>query len=399
MVLLSTSNWEATLITNQEKELTSFYSAFNLLLTTAKQSVNSVNENPSNIVKFCRILNEARDTQRIHFVGMGRSGKVGMLFGEMLKNIGFSVSYLGKSLAKPVRTNDIVIGVTGSGWTNFTIKTLQDAIRRGAKILVFTGDQHSLAARLADAILLIPKGYKKQGRRGIHSKMKLDPHAPLTPMGTVFEMTTMAIAFGVVSGLRDDHSVKGFNEGINEILKAAEMTLSNIKKKELPIQKFIHSLESYADIPEKFLFVYGSGLDSIVASITSIRLSHLKINIHSSYDWRFRKKDDLLISISGSGVSTSTLERVKSAKSAQMKILGLTSFPDSLLAKKCEIFLEIDGRPEEISADLRQIADLNYFVPSFEYAAAITLDSCVAQIATNQGITEESMREEHANIE
>jgi len=330
---------------------------------------------------------------------MGRSGKVGMLFGEMLKNIGFSVSYLGKSLAKPVRANDIVIGVTGSGWTNFTIKTLQDAIQRGAKILVFTGDQHSLAARLADAIILIPKGYKKEGRRDTPTKKKEDLHAPLTPMGTVFEMTAMAIAFGVVSGLRDVHSVKGFNEGINEILRAAEMTFSNIKKNEQPIQKFINSLESYAHLPERFLFVFGSGLDSIIASITSIRLSHLKINIHSTYDWRFRKKDDLLVSISGSGVSTSTLERVKSAKSSEMKILGLTSFPDSLLAKECDFILEIEGRPEEISADLRQITDLSYFVPSFEYAAAITLDSCVAQIATNQGITEESMREEHANIE
>jgi len=358
-----------------------------------------VNEKPSSIVKFCKILNEARDNQRVHFVGMGRSGKVGMLFGEMLKNIGFSVSYLGKSLAKPVRTNDIVIGVTGSGWTNFTIKTLQDAILRGAKILVFTGDRHSLAARLADAILLIPKGYKKEGRRDTLAKMKVDPHAPLTPMGTVFEMTTMAIAFGVVSGLREVHSVKGFNEGINEILRAAEMTLSNIMKNELPIQKFINSLESYANLPDKFLFVFGSGLDSIIASITSIRLSHLKINVHSSYDWRFRKKGDLLISISGSGVSTSNLERVNSAKSAQMKILGLTSFPDSLLANECEIFLEIEGRPEEISADLRQITDLSYFIPSFEYAAAITLDSCIAQIATNQGITEESMKEQHANIE
>jgi D-arabinose 5-phosphate isomerase GutQ len=321
---------------------------------------------------------------------MGRSGKVGMLFGEMLKNIGFSVSYLGKSLAKPVRTDDIVVGVTGSGWTNFTIKTLQDAIQRGAKILVFTGDEHSLAARLADAILLIPKGYKKKSKSIAPTKLK---------MGTLFEMTTIAIAFGIVSGLRDDHSVKGFNEGINEILKAAEMTFSNIKRNEIPIQRFINSLESYAHVPEKSLFVFGSGLDSIIASITSIRLSHLKINVHSSFDWRFRKKDDLLIGISGSGSSTSTLERVKSAKSAQMNLFGLTSFPDSLLAKECDILLQIEGRPEEISADLRQITDLSYFVPSFEYAAAITLDSCVAQIASNQGITEASMREEHANIE
>ncbi|MHA1947439.1 MAG: SIS domain-containing protein [Candidatus Hodarchaeales archaeon] len=159
------------MINNQGKDLTSFYSAFNLLLTTAKRSVNSFNENPSGLVKFCKFLNEARDDQRVHFVGMGRSGKVGMLFGEMLKNIGFSVSYLGKSLAKPVRTDDIVVGVTGSGWTNFTIKTLQDAIQRGAKILVFTGDEHSLAARLADAILLIPKGYKKKSKSIAHGNL------------------------------------------------------------------------------------------------------------------------------------------------------------------------------------------------------------------------------------
>jgi 6-phospho-3-hexuloisomerase len=350
-------------------------------------------------VKFCKILNEARDNQKVHIVGMGRSGKVGMLFGEMLKNIGFTISYLGKSLAKPVRPNDIVIGVTGSGWTNFTIRALQDAIQRGAKILVFTGDRQSLAARLADAILLIPKGYKKKGRRDSPAKKKSIFHAPLTPMGTVFEMTTMAIAFGVISGLRDDHSVKGFNEGINEILGAAEITLTTIQNNEVPVQKFIKLLEKYANRPKKSLFVFGSGLDSIIASITSIRLSHLKINVLSSYDWRFRKKDDILVSISGSGVSTNSLERVKSAKSAQMRVIGLTSFPDSLLAQMSDIFLEIEGRPEEISADLRQITDLSYFVPSFEYAAAITLDSCIAQIAYDQGITEESMREEHANIE
>ncbi len=39
------------------------------------------------------------------------------------------------------------------------------------------------------------------------------------------------------------------------------------------------------------------------------------------------------------------------------------------------------------------------FLPSFEYAAALTLDSCVAQIAENKNITEEYMRTEHANIE
>ncbi|PWI49711.1 hypothetical protein CEE45_00860 [Candidatus Heimdallarchaeota archaeon B3_Heim] len=382
----------------QTKNLDSFYSAFELLVKTGKKAVNSINEDPSHLVKFCNIIQSAREN-RIHLVGMGRSGKVGMLFGEMLKNIGYEVSYLGKSLAKPVRANDVVIGVTGSGWTNFTTKAIQNAILRKAKILAFTGDGKSLAARLADSIMIIPRGYVKTGSLRAESTGKITSGAPLTPLGTLFEMTTMMIGFGVISGLIEDSTVKGFNEGINKVLTAVDSTLHNIRKNETPLQHFINTIEPYSLRPENNLFIFGSGLDSVIASISSIRLSHLGIHVKSAYDWRFRNKGDLLISISGSGVSSRTLERVKSAKLSKMKILGLTSFPESTLAKKSDILLEIEGRHEEVSVELRQISDLNFFIPAFEYAAAITLDSCVAQIAYNLGITEESMRAEHANIE
>ncbi|MHA1976076.1 MAG: SIS domain-containing protein [Candidatus Hodarchaeales archaeon] len=383
---------------DQTESLKSFYSAFELLVRTAKKTVNSINEDPSQLVKFCNIIQNAK-VNRIHLVGMGRSGKVGMLFGEMLKNIGYEVSYLGKSLAKPVRENDVVIGVTGSGWTNFTTKAIQNAILRKAKILVFTGDEKSLAARLADSIIIIPRGYVKPGSSSTSLTEKANSGAPLTPLGTLFEMTTMSIAFGIISGLREDSIVKGFNEGINNILTAVDSTLKNIKENETPLQQFIYCLESYSSQPERNVFIFGSGLDSIIASISSIRLSHLGVHIKSTYDWRFRQKGDILISISGSGVSSRTLERVKSAKASKMKVLGLTSFSESLVAKESDLLLEIEGRHEEVSADFRQISDMSIFVPSFEYAAAITLDSCVAQIASNSGITEEFMRAEHANIE
>jgi len=376
-------------------DLSSFYSAYELLIKTAKRTVNSINENPSPLVEFCKILNEAKESgYRVHVVGMGRSGKVGMLLGEILKNIGIDVSYLGKSIAKPVRKNDVVIGVTGSGWTNFTCKALEDSIGEEAKILVLTSDVRSKAARLADSIIHIPRpsGY-------IKGRPRKKGHAPLTPMGTVFEMNSLVVGMGIFSGLTDESSVKGFNEGVNEALRAAEITLSNLKKREDPLFELISILKSFSCHPNKQMFIYGSGLDSIVASISSIRLSHLKINIKSTYDWRFRQKNDLLIAISGSGVSTSILERVESAKSAHMKIIGLTSFPGSTLAKQCDLFLKIEGRPEKISVDLRQISDLDFFVPSFEYVSAITLDSCVAQLAQDRGITESEMKAEHANIE
>jgi len=386
---------------DKSQKLSSFYSAFNLLERTAKRTVNSINENPPCLVEFCKTLEEAKENEkRVHLVGMGRSGKVGMLLGELLKNVGFKVSYLGKSLAKPVRKDDVVIGITGSGWTSFTINSLQESISKDAKILVFTGDRHSLAARIADSIILIPRGYLKEKFTATsHAPLTPVSHAPLTPLGTVFEMTTMCIGIGVILGLRDDSSVKGFNESVNEVLRVAEMTLNNIKKNNQPLQQFITILESYSGQSGKKVYVYGSGLDSIIASITSIRLSHLRINCKSNYDWRFRRKDDLLIGISGSGVSTSTLERVDSAKSAQMCIVGLTSFPESELAKCSDVFLPIEGRSEKISADLHQISNLSFLIPSFEYAAAITLDSCVAQLALDLGITEMEMKEEHANIE
>lgn len=408
---------EIPLISKKAKktnELSSFYSAYEVLLRTAKTNVNYINEQPSDLVKFCNILKEVKtNNKRIHIVGTGRSGKVGMLLGEILKNIGFSVSHLGKSLARPVRPDDVVIGVTGSGWTSFTIKAIQDSIRKKAKILVFTGDKHSIAARLADSIIPMPRGYIRDTslaaeaadsiilipRGHIKENHTTVSHAPLTPMGTVFEMTSMAIGIGVVSGLNDDSTVKGFNEGINEVLKAAEITLENIKRNEEPIRQFIDTLESYSFRPEKKVWLFGSGLDSIIASISSIRLSHLKINVKSAYDWRFRRKDDLFVAISGSGVSTSTLERVESAKSSGMKIIGLTSFPHSKLTKCSDFFLGIEGRSEKISADLRQISDLSFSVPSFEYVAAITLDSCVAQLAMDLGISEMEMKAEHANIE
>ena len=386
---------------NQGQNLSSFYSAYELLERTAKRTVNSINENPPNLVEFCSTLKEVKENdKRVHLVGMGRSGKVGMLLGELLKNVGYRVSYLGKSLAKPVRRDDVVIGITGSGWTRFTINSLQESISRGAKILAFTGDRHSLAARLADSIILIPRGYSRE-KFGTLSNIPLTPvsHAPLTPLGTVFEITTMCVGMGVVLGLRDDSSVKGFNEGVNEVLRAAEMTLDNIKENKEPLHQFITILEGYSSQPSKKIFVFGSGLDSIIASISSIRLSHLRINCKSNYDWRFRKKNDLLIGISGSGVSTSTLERVESARSAQMKVVGLTSFPESKLAREADICLNIEGRTEKISADLHQISHLSFLIPSFEYVAAITLDSCVAQLAMDLGISETEMKEEHANIE
>ncbi len=377
----------------KHSDLSYFYTSYESLISMAKKTINSLNENPSSLVEFSRIIENVKESgNRLHVVGMGRSGKIGMLIGELLKNIGVKVSYLGKSLAKPVRDKDVVFGVTGSGWTNFTTKALQDSVKRGANVIAFTGNRRSIAGRLADSIIMIPKGYSKNYDRTLL-------HAPLTPMGTVFELSSMLIGIGLVSGINDGSIVKGFNEGINEILKAAEITLNQIKKNDKTLKEFINTIEGFSAKSGKNVYIFGSGLDSIIASIASIRLNHLKIDVKSVHDWRFRRNSDLLIAISGSGVSTRTLERVMSAKSVPMKVMSLTSFPKSELALNSDTYVEIVGRSERTNAYLEQISDLQDFVPSFEYVAAVTLDACVAQLAYDFGISESEMKAEHANIE
>ncbi|MFW9853741.1 MAG: SIS domain-containing protein [Candidatus Thorarchaeota archaeon] len=383
------------MISTDSNQLSSFYSAYHRLLKAGKKAVNFINQAPPPLMEFCEYLSRAREKQNlVHIVGMGRSGKVGMLLGEILKNIGFRISYLGKSLAKPVRKDDVVIGVTGSGWTPFTCKSLDDSIQRGAKILVMTRDPRSKAARLADTIIEIPypviAGFEEESSSN---------HAPLTPMGTMFEMNSLLVGMGIFSGLNDDSTIKGFNDGVNRVLSASEATLAYINDNEEVLSKFIRLIERYSNKPEKKVYIYGSGLDAIIGSMTSIRLIHCSVNIKSNYDWRFRDSDDMLIAISGSGNSTSTLERVGSARSAEMNVVGLTSFPESRLAQNSDIFIKLEGRTESRAVELRQISDLRILLPSFEYVTAIFMDSCVAQLAHDLRISESEMRREHANIQ
>ena len=376
-----------------EKNLLSFYSAFEVLAHTTKKTVQGINEYFSPVDNFCNYLIAAREENKtIHFVGMGRSGKIAMLFGEMLKNIGFRVSIIGKSLARPVNSGDVVCAITGSGWTSFATNALELSIKKHANILVITGSEQSKAARLADEFVLLPQGYKKKN-------IKTSFHAPLTPMGTIFEMMALVVATGIVFGVNSENHQIGFNEGVNELISSSKLTFASFLANDDIISETIGIFGSYINNPARKVFFFGSGIDAIIATMASIRFAHLKINVKSSYDWRFRRKDDLLVAISGSGVSTRTLERVTSAKESNMRVISLTSFPDSIIAKKSDIVNKLVGRDRQYDPHLRQINELDLFTPAFEYVAALYLDSCVAQMANNQGITEESMRAEHANIE
>ncbi|MFX1516132.1 MAG: SIS domain-containing protein [Promethearchaeota archaeon] len=364
-----------------------FMSAYQLLIRTAQRTVNTINQDPHNLAIFCQTLSDALENKdsQIHIVAVGRSRLIGMILGECLKDIGFSnrIFYLGENITQPIKKNDVTIAITGSGWTKLTTMILEEVVREKCKVLTFTGAMDSKAAKLSDGVLQSPMGYLSTDHINLFTR-KQDP---LSPLGTIFELTTMVTGLGVINGVHRGSCTKGFNEATAQILKTAENSFNDLTRdSKLPL--FIQQLGDYCKNFDSKVFFYGNGIANIVALMSSMRLQSLGMNVQPIKNWRFRRASDLLVALSGSGVSATTLNIVDSAKTSQMKVFSLTSFPQSQLVEESDEFIVIQGRKRRPISESLQLLHYEMYLPKFEYGATITLESCVAQIVKNLGLPE-----------
>jgi 6-phospho-3-hexuloisomerase len=368
---------------DEEIKTLTFQSAYKLLLRSAKRCVNTLNTEPTNLAFFCQTLSDIKENKnaKIHIVGRGPSGLVGRIIGESLKNINYSVSYLGDNLTRPISKNDVLIAVTGSGWTKFTNFAIEEGVRKKARILIFTGNNESIAAKLANAIIHVPMGFDPKDNVHLFSTRK----APLSPLGSIFELTTFIIGIGIINGIHIGSCTYGFDQTTDNILKEAEVCLNSLQQ-DSSLLEFMKTLKNYYSQTKNKVFLTGSGISQLIAQINAIRLQNLMINVVPMEDWRFRQEGDLLISISGSGSSASTVNFMKNAKRSKMNIIGISSFPQSEFAKLSDTFLYIKGRVKNVNSNSLKRPKADIYIPIFEYLTALTLESCVAQMAVNFGI-------------
>ena len=370
---------------NSDTEIAAFKSAFQFFIRTAQGSVNKINTNPRNLANFCQILSNAREKDsKIHIIGSGRSGQIAKILGECFKDIGFNVSFFGENLASPIKKGDVGLVVTGSGWTKYTTSAIDNCIRNNAKILIFTGNMDSKAARMSDTVIQIPIGFQFQDYQFFHS----EDVVPISPLGTIFELTTLVIGIGLINGIFSGSCTNGFNDGTSAILTSANLAYEKlILDQNLP--EFISLIKEYHDNIHSKIFFIGRGLNKSVRNFTSSRFKQLNINVCSMDDWRFRKENDLLIAISGSGKSSSVIDAVNIGKESFMKIASITSSSDSKLSSISDIILNVSGRSESISPDHHSLVKPAIYLPVFEYTAALLFDACVVQIALDFGLTGE----------
>jgi len=156
------------------------------------------------------------------------------------------------------------------------------------------------------------------------------------------------------------------------------------------------------------VFLYGAGRSGLVAKAFAMRLMHLGINVYvvGEIVTPAIGNKDLMITISGSGETTSIVTAGKIAKGAGAKLAVITSYPNSTLGRMADIVVVVKGRTKlegEKDFFVRQIKGDHYPLAPlgtlFEIATLIFLDSLIVELMVRLGKKEEDLRKRHTQLE
>jgi 6-phospho-3-hexuloisomerase len=199
--------------------------------------------------------------------------------------------------------------------------------------------------------------------------------------------------------------IKVFKESIISIASYIANSVNIIK--EYQIEDFLKNLiEIYRE--GKKVLVVGAGRSGLIGRAFAMRLMHLGFNVYVLGDTVVPplRAGDALIAISGSGRTRSVITVAEAAKSVGAKVIALTTYINSPLAKVSDIIVEIPGRTKVSSENdyyTRQL--IGIYEPLaplgtlFELVAMVVLDAVVAELMVQLGKTEEDLKKLHANIE
>lgn len=156
------------------------------------------------------------------------------------------------------------------------------------------------------------------------------------------------------------------------------------------------------------VFVVGAGRSGLVVKSFAMRLMHLDVDVYVIGETitRSLRRKDLLIALSGSGETDLIVESAKIAKKVKAKIVAITSYPESSLAKLADLVVVLPGRREiartrrymrrELSGEYASLTPLGTL---FEVGAMVFLDGVISSLMVKMGRNEEDLRARHATIE
>ncbi len=199
--------------------------------------------------------------------------------------------------------------------------------------------------------------------------------------------------------------MKWLRAAAQEIIEGAKRAIS-----ELDIQQVEKMIDMILDAKDKKIFVVGMGRSGFVARAFALRLMNLGFNVYFIGETitPSAQKGDLLIAISGTGSTKMVLTAGMAAKEIGVKVIAVTSFPDSPLGRVADHVVVVSGRtkagwPREADYFVRQLMGerepLTPLGSIFENNCMIFLDSLIVELMARLGKTEREIKERHATIE
>ena len=139
--------------------------------------------------------------ERIFLHGTGRSGLVARTFATRLMQLGLTTYVVGESTTPAMTPRDLLICVSGSGQTSSVVTGAKLAKKIDAKVLAVTSYPKSSLGKVADYIVTVKGKTKIDTEKNPITSQILGGYSSLTPLGTLFEDTTLLFFEGVVSNL------------------------------------------------------------------------------------------------------------------------------------------------------------------------------------------------------
>lgn len=200
-----------------------------------------------------------------------------------------------------------------------------------------------------------------------------------------------------MQGLTGELGVRLKKDMLIKFIENLEKQLESLKKglDYAQIEEFINLIEN-----SRCVFVMGAGRSGFIAKAFAMRLMHLGYDVYvvgETVTPRI-KQEDVLISISGSGETTSVVNISKKAREIGCKLVAITYSKNSTLAGMSDVTVTRNAKIKTQNHDkeLSKVAPLGTM---FEVTSFILLDGVIAELMNRKGITEEDLLERHAVLE
>ncbi len=150
------------------------------------------------------MLQLLKSCDNVFLLGLGRSGLVARAFAMRLMHLGIGVYVVGETITPAISDKDCLLAISGSGETSYIISTAQTANKRGATIIAVTSYMDSTLGKMSDLAVHIKGRTKIDSEKNYIRRQINGKHQSLSPLGTLFEVTTLIFLDGVIAQLMVD---------------------------------------------------------------------------------------------------------------------------------------------------------------------------------------------------